>query len=202
MSKSASQREADEFHMMLGYCIVAWAEVDECLFRIFRDCVGPYEQCAIIFYKTPGLEARFSLTDEIVKSIFPKEPNKPNHPSVVAWSKAIKGHQDLLATRRRLAHHPTTVRMDALAKGRFNTAMFGHMPIGGSATAFSWVESQMSHHERLRGKAGANLPPLRFKDLEDHYGAVGALANRLLTYLIDILTKPTEEPSRPNTKHR
>ena len=36
MSKSASQREADEFHMMLGYCIAAWADVDDLLFRIFR----------------------------------------------------------------------------------------------------------------------------------------------------------------------
>jgi hypothetical protein len=53
MSKSASQREADEFHMMLGYCIAAWADVDDLLFRIFRECIGPHLQCAIIYYKTP-----------------------------------------------------------------------------------------------------------------------------------------------------
>ena len=86
--RSAADQEADKFHMMLGYCISAWAEVDDLLFRIFRDCVGPYEQCAIIYYKTPGLEARFSLTDEIVKSVLPKKlPGEHDHPSVQAWNR-------------------------------------------------------------------------------------------------------------------
>jgi len=66
-SKSVTELESDEFHMWVGYCITAWAEVDDVLFCIFRDCVGPSEQCAIIYYKTPGLEARFSLIDEIVR---------------------------------------------------------------------------------------------------------------------------------------
>jgi hypothetical protein len=60
--------------MMVGYCIAAWADVDEQLFRIFQDCVGPLEQSAIIYYKTPGLDARFTLTNEIVRSILPKRP--------------------------------------------------------------------------------------------------------------------------------
>ena len=173
-SKSASQQEADNFHMMLGYCIVAWADVDEILFRIFRDCLGPYEQSAIIYYRTPGLDVRFKLTDEIVKSLFPKKkPGEHNHQSILAWQKAIKGHGDLLGVRRRLAHHPTQVRMNILEGGAFNTA-----PFNAEVTAFSWVESYVGDHEKMRGQAGSEKPPLRFKDLEDHHEAVGAMADR------------------------
>jgi hypothetical protein len=39
------------FFEILGRCIVAWAHVDDELFRVFRDCVGPTEQCAIIYYR-------------------------------------------------------------------------------------------------------------------------------------------------------
>jgi hypothetical protein len=129
-----------------------------------------------------------------VKSVFPKVANKPHHPGVVAWNKAIKGYQGLLATTRRLAHHPTTVRMFHMS-GAFGDAPFGAVPFGGGPTAFSWVESHMSDHEKLRGKAGANLPPLRLEDLKGHYEAVGGVADRLLGYPIDTLTKQLEGPS-------
>jgi hypothetical protein len=52
-SKSAkTEREAaDEFYMMVGYCIAEWARVDDQLFRIFQACLGATaEQCAIIAY--------------------------------------------------------------------------------------------------------------------------------------------------------
>ena len=51
----------DEFHMVMGYCIAAWAAVDEQLFLLFSDCVGPHEQAAIIYYRTPGLDVRGSI---------------------------------------------------------------------------------------------------------------------------------------------
>ena len=126
------QAASDEFHMMLGYCIAAWADVDDLLFRIFRDCIGPYEQCAIIYYKTPGLEARFSLTDEIVRSVLPKKkPGAHDHPSVKAWDKAIKPRQDLLSQRRRLAHHPVTMRIEYFSKSMLNRVPYGQVTLGG-----------------------------------------------------------------------
>ena len=42
--------------MELRYSVAAWAEVDDWLFRIFRDRVGPYDQSAVIYYRTPGLD--------------------------------------------------------------------------------------------------------------------------------------------------
>jgi hypothetical protein len=66
--------------------------VDDELFRIFRDCVGPYEQSAIIYYRTPTLNARLGLTEEIVQSVLPKRPKKSGghyHPSVKAWNRGF-----------------------------------------------------------------------------------------------------------------
>ena len=88
------RKAADDFHMMIGYCVAEWAKVDDELFRIFRDCVGPYEQSAIIYYRTPTLNARLGLTDEIVQSVLPKRKKKSGghyHPSVKAWKVAIEG---------------------------------------------------------------------------------------------------------------
>jgi hypothetical protein len=147
MSKSASQREADEFHMMLGYRIAAWADVDDLLFRIFRECIGPHLQCAIIYYKTPGLETRFSLTDEIVRSVLPKKkPGGHDHPSVKLWDTTIKSRHDLLPIRRRLAHHPVAVRMRAHSLSLLNTAPLGRATIGGLVHQFSWTELYATEH--------------------------------------------------------
>jgi hypothetical protein len=59
--------------MMIGYCIAEWAGIDDELFRIFQHCTGAKEQqAAIIYYRTPGLNVRLGLVDEIVRSVLPK----------------------------------------------------------------------------------------------------------------------------------
>ncbi len=187
--------------MTIGYCIAAWADVDDILFQIFSDCIGPRDQSAIIYFKTPGLEARFSLTDEIVKSVLPEPERKSgghDHPSVIAWKKAIDGYQDLLSTRRRIAHHPVAVKIEYPQGALLNRYPPGKMPIGGAVPAIrSAYEIYMSENEKLRGRS-ADLPALRIKDLEDHQAAVGALANRLLGFLIDVLSKPGVGLPSPN----
>jgi hypothetical protein len=199
------QQESDEFHMMLGYCIAAWADVDDLLFRIFRDCVGPTLQCAIIYYKTPGLEARFSLTDEIVRSVLPKKkPGAHDHPSVKTWDKTIKVRQELLAMRRRIAHHPVTMQIKYSSPSMFGVTPLGRMRLGASVERISSSpELYATQHEKLRRRS-ADLPALRLKDLEDHLIAVGALADGLLRFLIEVLSvllsKPSKEPSSPNTQ--
>jgi hypothetical protein len=62
----------NEFYMMIGYCIAEWAGIDDELFRIFQHCTGAKEQqAAIIYYRTPGLNVRLGLVDEIVRSVLP-----------------------------------------------------------------------------------------------------------------------------------
>jgi hypothetical protein len=195
--RSAADQEADKFHMMLGYCITIWADVDDLLFRIFRDCVGPTLQCAIIYYKTPSLEARFTLTDEIVRSVLPKKnPGEHDHPFVVAWDKIIKQRQDLLTVRRRLAHQQVAVRMRVHSNSLLNRAPPGKATIGGPIDQFSWTELYTSESEQLRGRPG-DTTPLYYQDLENHFIGVGGLANDLLGFLIEVISKPHKELSLP-----
>lgn len=198
-----SQKDSDEFHMWMGHCITAWAEVDDTLFNIFRHCVGPKLQCAIIYYKTPSLEARFSLTDEIVRSILPKKkPGEHDHTYVKRWDKAIKTRADLLAVRRRIAHHPVAANMQVFVHGALATMPPDRMPIGGNPIErFSWLELYMSDGEKLRGR-DAHLSPLRVNDLEGHFDAVGHLSNDLLGFLIEVILEPSAGLSLPSTTHR
>jgi hypothetical protein len=70
------------FLMYVGYCITTWADVEEKLFKIFwRATNCPKKQAAIIYYRTPTLDARLSLTDELVKHALPKPEKKSGgHP--------------------------------------------------------------------------------------------------------------------------
>src|SRR5579862_2470278 len=103
-----AQALSDEFHMVMGYCIAAWSRVDAELFRIFQDCLGPLDQSAIIYYRMPGLDVRLGVTDELVKTTLLPSWERPGarDPRIKAWRGAIKPFHDLLAVRRRIAHHP------------------------------------------------------------------------------------------------
>jgi hypothetical protein len=65
--------ERDEFYMWIGHCISAWAKVEERLFKIcWHSLRAPKTQAAIVYFRTPSLDARLSLVDELVKSALPK----------------------------------------------------------------------------------------------------------------------------------
>jgi hypothetical protein len=183
-----AQKAANNFHMMIGYCIADWAKVDDELFRIFRDCVGPYEQSAIIYYRTPGLNVRLELTDEIVKSVLPK-PQKQSgdhdHPSVKAWKAAKKDFRDLLSTRRRIAHHP--IKHGAIWPFDPALSLLLSWP--------PWFEIQIGQHEQLRS---GKLPDLQLDDLKAHLSAVAALRERLQHFFSDVLTKRESTSCAPS----
>jgi len=201
-----SPREAGrEFFEMLGRCISAWATVDDELFRIFRDCLGPYEQSAIIFYRLPGLDVRLGLTDEIAKSVLPEKmppSGGQDHPSVVRWNALRKEFTDLLTVRRRLAHQPVVTQREqwfGFAEALLNSAPLGGVGFGGGAfysgQPLTSLAVQVSDHERLR-KNSASLAALKIEDLRSHLSAVRSLANDLNTFLRDFLIPACEEQLR------
>ena len=101
----------DEFHMMIGYCIAEWAGIDDELFRIFQHCIGAKgKQAAIVYYRTPGLNVRLGLVDEIVKSVLPQtQSGKPKDPHLKRWKAINKNCEELFKTRRRIAHQPAQI---------------------------------------------------------------------------------------------
>ena len=188
------QELGEEFHLMIGECVAAWAQVDDELFRIFLECLGaPAPQCAIIFYRLPGLDVRFNLTDEIVRSVLPPRARKQgghDHPSVVAWTKAKqgsakakdRGYQHLLAVRRRIAHQPVGIQSGPYY---WNVSFLDTPPP-------SWFEIRVGEFERLREKE-AELPGLAIEDLRIHIRDVIALRDRLHRFYYDVLLKRHEE---------
>ena len=184
MAESASaewQRRGDDFHAQVGYCIAEWSRVDNELFAIFRRCVGgPLLQCAIIYYRVPGLEARFGLTDELVKSLLPETiPGGAVDPKLKAWKEAISRHGDLLGVRRRIAHQPIDLMID-LVPGRGMNAQLGTTTLNEAAPPHeaSWFEVYVNQHEGMRTKE-AQSKPLRIDDLKAHLDEVVHLHDRL-----------------------
>jgi len=177
-NQQSFHRAGDEFYTMIGQCITEWAAVDDALFDIFQDCMGPREQSAIIYFRIQSLATRLSLTDEIVMSVLPK-PERPksqgghDHPSVKAWKTAKGDFDELLSVRSHIAHHPVGIGLE---------------PSGGIMPPKTWYELSASSKERLRERQ-SDLKPLRVEDLRDHLGKIIALKGRLADFLQNVLTK-------------
>ena len=65
-------KEHDDFYKWIGICIKAWARVEERLFQICKTilcCETVY--VSIIYYRTPTIDARLSLTAGFVATLFP-----------------------------------------------------------------------------------------------------------------------------------
>ena|SRR5215831_8197282 len=98
--------EMDEFHKWMGYCISAWAQIEEHLFNVCWKCLGSpqKEPAAIVYYRTPGVNARLGLIDELVKSALPKPERKSGghqHADVARWELIEEKIRFELAIRRK-----------------------------------------------------------------------------------------------------
>jgi hypothetical protein len=97
-----------EFHMYVGFCITAWAKVEEQLFRICVECLKTSdEKTAIVYYRTPSLSARLELLDELVRATLPRKLRKSGGhdlPIVKSWKDIYGEAKNLLGTRRRIAN--------------------------------------------------------------------------------------------------
>jgi hypothetical protein len=174
----------DEFHMAIGYCIAQWATLEDQLFRICRDCLGPYEQTAIIYYKTPTLSSRIDLADELFKSV--SYVYKPSH--IKTWKKLLKDMRDLVPIRNRIAHDPVSEQEDFFRAGD---------PVG---TPLYQIRHQIrtSEHELLRGKV-SEPKPLFIDDLHFHYIETEKLRDRLRDFLVNVLPKHASAPPPPES---
>lgn len=190
--------EKDEFYKQIGYCISAWAKVEERLFEICWKCLqAPKEQAAIIYFRTPSLDARLTLTDELVKSVLPKPTRKSGGheaPSVKRWNGLESKIRSCLNIRRRIAHNPV----------RPNEASFqfdDDDQFKGAGFSFSWYELYVSDHEEARGR---DIKPknLIVTDLIDHELALTRLAVDLKSFCEDVLSKQLPTPSAPSRRKR
>ena len=179
----------DDFYMQIGRCIAGWAEIDEWLFRLCRESIGPYEQSAIVYYRTPGIDIRLGLVDELVKSILPKRSRKSgghDHPDVKLWKGISSDIRKLLSTRRRIAHHPVKAITNFLL-------LFTYPEKYGGAN----LQIQASEYERLRQK-DADISPLAISDLMMHAIATDEIGQKLERFY-DVLTEHVSASHLPTT---
>ena len=101
-------KQLSEFYEWIGRCITEWAHVDESLFRLcFLASKTKEKQAAIIFYRTPNLDTRLKLVDELIRAVLPqKRPGEHDTEIVREWAKLKIAIEKLLPVRNALAHHP------------------------------------------------------------------------------------------------
>ena len=143
--KPTTQEAAAEFYMMIGYCVAEWAKVQDELFRICHAALRcPKEQAAIVFYRTPQLDARLTLTDELVRLILPKHTAGAHpHADLKFWNDILKQTRELSSSRNRIAHHPVELRSAA----KYWNVSYWNVP------PESWFEIYLSENEQLRGRS-------------------------------------------------
>jgi len=178
-----------EFYQLIGQCIKEWAKVEE---KLFELCVfalkAPRKQTAIVYYKSPTLDTRLNLVDDLVRAILPQRERKDgghDHPHVIAWTKLHKAIKDVLPERNLLAHAPV----------KEVEAVQTRMPLTGPdpfVTLASWLEIVMSEGEKLRGRG--EKKPIRTNDLTEHLAAVQFLSSRIAVFHGTIAAEPPGEP--------
>ena len=187
------RRAQDQFHLVLGYCIAKWAEVQDELFLICWTALrsGP-EPAAVVFFRTPTLDARLSLTDELVRLILPKTlPGKQPHQDLETWTAAVAAVRALLPIRNRLAHHPV--------QGEMLYVYFDDDPEQ-QEQLFTEFRSTISDAELLRGRHTESDRHLINDDLQLHLEKTSALRMRLRAFWSDVLLGHVSKlppPSRP-----
>jgi hypothetical protein len=155
----------DEFYKLIGISITQWAHVEDYLFMICQKCLRNrrYDLASIVYYRTPQLDSRIKLVDELIKANLPSRQKKNgghDDIDVLEWLRVRKQLEDLLTFRRRIAHHPMRAHIDADLDDEYN------------------IRIEQSFAEDLRGK-GEALPQIKQCDIERHIVAVQSATGRL-----------------------
>ncbi|HEX4201218.1 MAG TPA: hypothetical protein VHY59_06845 [Chthoniobacterales bacterium] len=161
--------QSREFHYRLGSAITEWAHIEAELFEICASVLNAAKHhVAIVYYRTPTLDARLKLTDELVGTLFPER--KPGaHPTRAEkeWKSITKKMGDELPTRNQLAHSPASPMVDTTDGNPFKITDI-------------WFASNMSRTEKLRGR---KIPQdLKVEDIKSHIGRVGTIQMDLRSF--------------------
>jgi hypothetical protein len=158
---SKVENEAQQFLYHLGFAITEWAHIEAELFQVCEAIMQTRRKLvAIIYYRTPTLDARLTLTDELILAIAPERKSGSHpHPTIKLWSKLKSDIRDSLPIRNQLAHSPSapTVKFD---------------PDDGLKITDIVYASYMSPLEQLRGKS---KEALKLRDVHHHIASVSKL---------------------------
>jgi hypothetical protein len=178
-NREFQQDKRDAFMALLGTCITEWAWIEEEIYKICQLILGTVsEHTSIVFYRTPTLEGRLSLADELMGTIFPKPENGEHlHFDAGIWSKLLSDLRFQMPIRNQLAHSPTGAGIFGFTDER--TGKIDEI-----------VEIKMQsypHDQEMHRPKKPNRKLLHHEDLETHLNAVRAIYSRLRTFRLDTL---------------
>jgi hypothetical protein len=165
--------ERDAHLLEIGRAITEWAAIQDQLYSIVLTVLrcAP-RHAAIVFFRTPSIESRITLTDDLLKTVFPQTSEKPGskpHPGYVVWMNIQADLRDETPIRNSLAHHPVDLVIDV-----WEHKTTGELSFSGTRPA-----TMMSLSETLRK---GSRQPLTIEDIEAHIARVSAFAPRLLEF--------------------
>lgn len=172
----------DNLFMWIGICIKEWAKVEAALFEVCHLILkADIAHVAIIFYRTPTLDSRLTLADELVRTIIPARGKKGSrHKNLAAWDQLVKDIRALLPVRNLLAHSPLqyvhhTEWSESEETGEIE-------PIESY-----WLEIATSYQERLRGRPARSV---KDEELPNHFQKILAVLVQLSLFVTRLKAKP------------
>ena len=175
-----SLEHQDQFYAALGRAITDWANLEAELFEITASILGcARERAAVVFYRTPTIDSRLTLTSDLIKSLLPRHlPGKHPPPLAKEWKVLQSDIKDNLPIRNRLAHDPAAPVVNVyksidgkVLKKRIRQA------------------SYMSETQRLRNP-DQPLNALGIEDIRAHITVVSSLINCLRNFRDVAFAKP------------
>jgi hypothetical protein len=180
-SEKSINELGNEFYSLMGNAISQWAIVEQYLFKVCRSALGcTTKRAAIVYHRTPTMESRRLLVDELLKTRLPEK--KPpsgghDHPDTLEWKAICSDMESLLPIRNRIAHQPMGPRVEWEEED-------GGEKVGKRDL---WFEISMSDHELSR-KEQAPLA-LDLEALRQHIQDVWDLKEQLAAFSINTLPK-------------
>lgn len=177
------QEEADQFFISLGRAITDWAHIEQELFSAVHailNCSGRH--AAIIFYRTPTIDSRISLTDDLVRSVFPITlSGKHDHPGLSVWKKLQVDIKAELHIRNGLAHNPVAPIADT-SEGEDGKLIVKEI---------LWAASYISATAQLR--RDDPVVPIGKNKIDAHIKLISQFINRLRNFRKHELSKRLQE---------
>jgi hypothetical protein len=177
-----------EVYRNIGLCITEWASVETQLFCLCSFALQiSTQRVAIIYYRTPTIDARLSLTDELVRTALPQRQKKNggHDPAIVKeWAGIVSDCRALLPIRNHLAHWPIVkgVHLELSKEKSGQTVRI--------LSKKEMIEISMGLAEIHRGNDGKD--PIKPTDLPGYHRRVAAIRKALMSFYQKISAMPPQ----------
>lgn len=169
--------EEDTYHW-IGRCIARWGYVDNALFYICAWAMRCDEEvAAVVYYRTPSLDARISLVNDLMEARFiPGGLKSGQHPPPLlkAW-RGLKQRLEEKEFRNFIAHNHTVTLSTALNEAASRYPYFSMT----DQAMFGARVAQPGHDKKRRPSKYEYIGP---DELRAHYKVVCAIRNDLQAF--------------------